>query len=273
MRNPARCYDPSAIFKPQWAYPTPPGFRDEPFWIPFTFTVKADGRLQSGFPRQLDDDVPWILRAVVFPQIGTGQQVNPALCRITDTAGNPLSPQSVLPVLSLGALSQSGFDQINAFGFPMEPEIPCSPGGTLVFDFVISTNALVAFLTYVGALEQIQFESTVFGTAGNAVTIHLVDTAVPLTPLSVAVVGNAITVTLQDDGGGALVTTYQDLANILNATPAAAALITASISGTNPAEVLTVGVNVAAQHLALGAASTNVTIQGTLLGVKRFVDC
>ena len=208
----------------------------------------------------------------------------PALARITDTQGNPLSPQSTLPILALGVLSQSGFNSINAFGFPIEPEIECSPGGNIVFDFLVSTNATPGFVTLVGVLEFITVELAFFGTSHftslglTGVAINLIDTAVPLTPLSIAVSVIAgvqtITVTLQDNGAGALVTTYAQLAAALNANPAVTAIASAYIGGTNPAEILSTGVNAGPRQMLVNAnASTMVTLQGTLIGVKRFVDC
>lgn len=298
MINRRRCYDPSRIFKPQWAYSVPAGTRPEVFLVPFTFQVPADGLIHPGYPWRLDDDVPYVMHGIVFPQIGTGQQIQPpppiapggplaginypvpALCRITDTQGNPLSPQSSAPVLALGVMSQSGFNSINAFGFPIEPAVLCSPGGVVLFDFQLSTNATPGYTTLTGVAESITVELAFFGTGPftGPVALNLIDTGVPLTPLSITVgvigITLTITVTLQDNGGGALVTTYAQLAAALNADPAVTAIASAYITGTNPNEILSTGVNAGDQQMLINAnASTVVTVQGTIIGVKLFEDC
>lgn len=267
-------YDPSRQWKPQWAYLTPEGQRDEPFFVPFAFQVLANGLLQPGFPWVLDDDVPYLIRGIVFPQIGTAEGRSPALCRIWDTQGNAIGRGSVPPVLALSAWCQSGFNSINAFGFPVEFEVLCAPGGTLVFDFQLPSNAGVASLSYAGPFAVVVFRASVVGAGGNAVTVSLVDSGVPGTPLSVAVAGSAVTVTLGDDGGGALSTTYAQLVSLLNSTPAVAALLSASAAGADVNHVLgSAGIGDGAVHLAGGTASGLVTVQGTLVGVKRFGEC
>lgn len=74
------------------------------------------------------------------------------------------------------------------------------------------------------------FTAVAAGTGGNAITINLVASGI-LTPLSITVIGTAITVHLATNGLGAGISTGQDVVNIINATPAATALITISGSG------------------------------------------
>src|SRR5579864_5999160 len=126
-----RCPFPGDLFKPQWAYATPAGYRDEPYLIPFKFSIPADGLIHLGLPWSMDDDVQFVLRGIIFPAIGTAQPLAnvvpptafPALCRMRDTEGNPLQDSLVL---ALGVWAQSGFTDaatptgINAFGFPIE---------------------------------------------------------------------------------------------------------------------------------------------------------
>lgn len=140
------CYDPSILYKAEGMYPPPQGFRAESFIIPFSFNVLANGELQSGFPWKLDDDVPWVFRGMLWPQCGTAEAINtggltgnPMLVRVYDTNGNPLTncPTTNNLVLSMGAIGQSGFNSINAFGFPFGCEIQCEPGGVITFDFLI----------------------------------------------------------------------------------------------------------------------------------------
>lgn len=256
-------------WRPQFAFQTPAGYRDEPYEVPFSFVVQADGQVYRSLPWQLDDDQPYLIRAVVFPEIGTAQNpaLFPALCRITDTHGNPLSQGLVL---ALGVWSQSGFSSINAFGFPLADEVECAPGGVLLFDFQLNTNATIAFFAHTGAVETIEFDAAVFGTAGNAFSIQLINPGAANVPLSVAVVAGAVQVTLATNGASAITSTFQDVANIINSTPAAAAVMSAQLSGANPVEVITA---FGPSSLAGGAASTSVPVNGTILGVKRFKEC
>lgn len=277
------CQFPGDRFKPQWAYKTPKGFRDEPFFVPVLFTVPADGQVHVGLPWSLDDDVPWIFRGIVMPALGTAQggayaippTSSPSLCRIQDTEGNPLSKGMVL---ALGVWSQSGFTEtstptgVNAFGFPIEPEIVCAPGGTLLFSFQVPTDAVPAKLLYTVGGSTITFFARVYGTAGNAYTITLIDPAAPNVPLSVAVVGTAVQVTLATNGASTLISTLAQVAAAVNSSAAAVALIGAIVTAGTGASVATaLGVTPLAGGLAQVGA--DVSFPGTLLGVKRFPEC
>lgn len=168
-----RCYDPSKKFKPEWAYTPIPGKRQESFILPFSFSVPANGAIQPGYGWKLDDDTTWIWRAILFPQIGTAEAVNqgttpyvgnPGLVRIRDSHGNPLTnciapannPAISDMVLAAGVFGQSGFDQINAGGFPLGCEIVCEPGGVITFDFLIPNVSG-------GAVVNVQMQGTMIG--------------------------------------------------------------------------------------------------------------
>jgi hypothetical protein len=280
MAHKLTCENPAALYKPQWAYRTPEGYRDDFYLVPFSFQVPADGLLHLGFPKQLDDDVPYLIRGILFPMIGTAQPnanvipplAFPGLVRMWDSHGNPLSEGLVL---ALGVWAQSGFSDaktptgINAFGFPIEPEVECSPGGAVVFDFQLNTNAVPATLT--DGTASLVFASTVYGTGGNATTIHLINPGAPNVPLSVAVVGSAVAVTLATDGASALTSTWSQVAAAINGNAAAAALMSAVVLQNGS----TVAAAIALTNLAGGAAAdpTPITLTGTLIGVKRFKDC
>lgn len=104
------------------------------------------------------------------------------------------------------------------FGWPLEDELVCPPAGTFLFDFQISTNATVALFSIVDVLLTITFFAGVWGTAGNGVTITLIDPGAPNVPLSLAIVGGVnVEVTLATDGGGVVTSTFQDIADIVNA--------------------------------------------------------
>jgi hypothetical protein len=278
-----RCQFPADRFKPQWAYATPPGFRDEPYLIPFKFLIPADGLVHLGLPWSMDDDVQFVLRGIIFPAIGTAQPLAnvippvafPALCRMHDTEGNPLQDSLVL---ALGVWAQSGFTDtatptgINAFGFPVEPEVVCAPGGTVLFDFQIPTDAIPASLAYTVGGSTVTFVARVYGTAGNAYSIHIVNPGAPNVALSVAVVASAVTVTLATDGASVITTTLAELAAAVNGSAAAVALMGAILTAGDGSDLATA---LAATFLANGAAESG-TVQeltGTMIGVKRYPEC
>jgi len=239
--NPARNHQPGELFKPQFSYPTPEGFRDEEFLVPFEFLVPGDGKLARQLPWQLDDDVPFIIRGIIFPQIGlANNSPAPGYARIWDTRGNPLSYGLVL---ALGMWSMAGLDFDGngyAWGFPIEPEIECAPGGALLFDFQLQTNAAIALATYTGVLEGINFWAGVYGVGGNAFTIAMLNPGAANVPLSVAVVGGVnVQVTLSTDGGGAITATVQQVVDLINSTPALVGIMSAQAFGTDPNEVIT----------------------------------
>jgi hypothetical protein len=268
LRPGLSCENPARLYKPQWAYPTPDGYSDEVFLLPFNFTVPGDGSLIQNLPWSVDDDVPWIFRAIVFPELGTSLNDNgatigfPGLYRIRDTHGNPLSDGLTL---AHGAFSQSAFALgligMNAFGFPLEPEIECEPGGVLLFDFQVSTNATVANATKNDPPEFLQFNANIFGVGGNGITIKILNGGA----LSVAVVGLAVTVTINTG-----VSTHQQVRDLIMATPAVRAVLTAQLFGPAPNTVITaMGIT----NLAGGMASTPIVLQGCMVGVKRFLEC
>lgn len=265
------CFDPSSKFKPQWAYATPDGYRDEIYEIPFTFTLVADGKTFSlNLPVQLDDDVPTILRAIIFPNVGpqiSSSTQNPALVRIRDSNGNPLSDGLIL---SAGAYGLSGSRNINAFGFPFEPEIECAPGGTILFDFLLSSNGGTSNVSFTFAPDTISLFAVIMGAAGNGLTIQFIDPGAANVPLSVALVGGVhVQVTLQTNGASAIISTVAQVAAIINSTPAIAAVMGAVASSPGT----TVVTAEAQTPLTGGSNGTTETLNGSLVGVKRFPEC
>jgi hypothetical protein len=90
----------------------------------------------------------------------------------------------------------------------------------------------VSASTLLAGEEQGEIEITAVtpGTGGNAITIQVTSTGISQA-LSITVIGNAITIQLATDGGGAELTLTQTLADLINGTPAAAALVTATLLG------------------------------------------
>jgi hypothetical protein len=289
------------LFKPQWAYPTPDGFRDEVFTVPFKFEIEGDGLLIRSLPWALDDDVPYLIRGIVFSQIGTHQPINgvaqnPGFCRIWEPHGHPLSSRGMVNAdgpeyfdlaLALGAWSQSGFQEgtegINGFGFPIEPEIECSPGSSVLFDFLLRTSAGIGSFSVSGLVDTMEFVAGVIGTAGAAFTIQLIDPGAPNVALSVALVGGVhVQVTLATNGASVITSTFAQVVAAVNAAGAAGTIpapapnsafpiMFAYVTAGDGSEVASA---VAQTPLSSGAtASTDIYVTGVLVGVKRFQEC
>jgi hypothetical protein len=256
------CYQPRILYKPQFAYPDPPGYRAESFVLPFQFNVLANGNPQLDLPWKLDDDVPWVFRGMTFAQVFPGAEGG-ILVRVRDTYGNQLSQGLVL---SFGAQGMSGFNGINAFGFPFDCEVFCEAGGTILFDFQVGYSAQ-AGLSPAGGF-QITVVATLIGPIGTGYSLQFVNPGAPNVALSISVVGTAVTVTLATNGASAITSTLGQVVALINGTPAAAALMTASTAV--PANVATA---VGQTFLILSSPPPTIVIQGTMLGVKLFKDC
>ncbi len=266
------CFFPNDKYKPSHAWKTPPGLWDEEYLIPFNFTVAGDGSPSFRNPIQMPDDAPWILRGIVFPQIGITSGVNdavraPGAARLWDGRGNPMSKGLVL---TLGVWCQSGWAGVNAFGWWFSDEVMFDPGGFAYLDLQLNTNAGVALANSIFGSDSIIWDANIYGTAGNAYTVNLVDPAAASSPLSVAVVGgNTVNVSLETDGASAIISTSQDVIDIINATPAASALILPWLAAGDGTEIVTADT----AALAGGSDSEPIVVAGCLLGVKRRPIC
>lgn len=110
-------------------------------------------------------------------------------------------------------------------------------------------DVVIAAAAYAALTNQtIVYTAKLGGVAGNGITLALVDPPGNNVPLSVAVVGSAITVTLATDGSSAITTTRAQLVAAINADAAAFALLAAVGSG---ATVITA---LSATNLTTGAA-------------------
>jgi len=86
-RSALTCYDRTDLYRPQWAFSEPDYSHDELFIVgPFSLAVTANGTLSLNLPTQLDDDVPFYIRAVYFGQLdpGNGFPGNGVLARLRD---------------------------------------------------------------------------------------------------------------------------------------------------------------------------------------------
>lgn len=265
------CFNPQDRYKPAFAFRTPDGFWDEEYQIPFNFTVAGDGSPTFRNPIQMPDDAPWILRGIVFPQIGLSSGFmdgtrSPGFARLWDGRGNPMSKGLVL---TLGVWCQSGYADVNAFGYWFADEVIFEPGGNSMMDLQLSTNATAAVANLIFGADSLILEANIYGTGGNGYTVNLIDPAAPNIPLSIGVVGTTVNITLETDGASAIVTTTQEVIDIINETAAAIALVMPWLAAGDGTEVVAADVAV----LAGGAASTDIVVAGTLLGVKRRPLC
>jgi len=113
-------------YRAQWIYYTPPGFRDEPFDVPWAFTINNNGNPYRNNPVQLDDDAPYIIRGFFCPNL-----LNNGTAELYD-ANTPANALSSALVYNFGGW---GF---GPFSWPIEPEIYCRPGALLMIDFQLN---------------------------------------------------------------------------------------------------------------------------------------
>jgi hypothetical protein len=287
-----------SVFKPQWAYPTPDGFRDEFYVVPFSFTLDGNGGFVRGLPWSLDDDVPYIVRAIIFPEIGTHVPDGitdqfPGFCRLWEPHGNPLSSRGLVEnngpeyldlALALGVWCQSGQAGINAFGFPIEPEVACPPGSVITFDFQINTSATPGNALIDGVGEFMEVVGGLMGLISATFTIQTIDPGAPNVPLSVALVGGLhVQVTLGTDGGGALISTFAQVVAAINAAGAAGTIPAPAPYSAFPICYAYLGEGVVGTEIVPAQAQTAMdngandatpqTIRGCFLGDKRFQEC
>ncbi len=125
-------------YHPQWVYHKPAGVQEEPFEIPFSFDILADGSVVPNLPIPIDnEDV--IIRGIFFNKAqGLVGSIGPLvdaffLARLRDTFGNPMC--DTLALMMGGWANPSGA----GCGFPIDPEIPLASGGVVLMDVAISS--------------------------------------------------------------------------------------------------------------------------------------
>jgi hypothetical protein len=114
------------------------------------------------------------------------------------------------------------------------------------------------------ALPTLNFVAVPLGPAGNLISVGLIDLGIANTPLSVAVSGSQITVTVHDDGTGANASTSLQVVNAINAFGPAAALVVASTP--TPAVLVDGLLNIGYTFLSGGSASATGGYLGQDLG-------
>lgn len=126
-------------YHPQWVYHKPAGVQEEPFEIPFSFDILADGSVVPNLPIPIDDE-DIIVRGIFFnrAQGSVGNGIGPVVdaffkARLRDTFGNPVSDDLTL---MLGGWANPWNA---ACGFPIDPEIRLASGGVVLMDVAISS--------------------------------------------------------------------------------------------------------------------------------------
>jgi hypothetical protein len=123
----------------------------------------------------------------------------------------------------------------------------------------VSSGATRATLT----LQTLTFTAKAFGVLGNGVTVAYVDSASNNVPLSIAVVGSAITVNLATDGASAPTSTGDQVKAALEASPDAMNLLSSVVVSGNGATVIT-----AAAATNLTGGTTQTAVAGDIVGLK-----
>jgi len=101
------------------------------------------------------------------------------------------------------------------------------------------------------------------GIAGNSITVAYTDPAAPTSPISVSVIGSAITVSLKTDGSSTITSTPTDIVAAVNGDITASLLVLADEADENAADGIVAAV--AATPLDGGAGST--TVRDTILSL------
>jgi hypothetical protein len=122
-------------YRAQWIYYTPPGYRDEPFDVPFSFIINQDGNPYKNNPVQLDDDAPYIVRGFYCPSL-----LNKGVAELYD-ANTPSNALSSALVYNAGGWGLGGFS------WPVEPELYCQPGALLMIDFQLNNSGGTATIS------------------------------------------------------------------------------------------------------------------------------
>ena len=77
------------------------------------------------------------------------------------------------------------------------------------------------------------FTAVAYGAGGNSITVAYVDPGAPSQALAIVVAGNAITANLATNGGSAIISTAAEVKAAVEASGAAAALVTVAIDATD----------------------------------------
>lgn len=156
--------------------------------------------------------------------------------RTAGGGGNVATQAGVPKALDLIATAQDqpGFLTPNVEATPTATITNASPILTNISDLTnieigMYAAAPGAFATLL--VQDLTYTSLVDGTFGNSITIEYVDPAANSSPLAVSVVGTAISVSLETNGGGSLVSTADDIAGAIDGSDASS-LVDVSVSGT-----------------------------------------
>jgi len=124
------------VLRPQFPFPTPPGFEDQDFLYYFdnkntpalNTSTLAVGQILFNVPLPLQQDAPFFWRGITIdnPTAALG-------IRFRDSAGNYLS-DDFIPVGLLSGMPSGGHPPIGPLAVIMEQEIPCPKGSVIYVD-------------------------------------------------------------------------------------------------------------------------------------------
>lgn len=168
-------------------------------------------------------------------QLSAGKGKISKLVRAGWLTATVFTPANVAaPTLATAATNVPGAGQITLTGTNF---VSLSPDVTSVT--LSTTNAYVLLAGSSSPNGDLLYKAVTPGSGGTAITVtHVV--AGTNTPLSIVVVGTAITVNVATGGGGAATSTATLVAAAIAGSPAAAALVTATAQGTGGSIVVAV---------------------------------
>ncbi len=133
------------MFRPQFSYSTPKGYKDFPYVLPVTFGQNVTvsllaGRLYQNFLIQTDNDAPSILRSLFWQ--GVQQAETDAMqIQLRDAYGNYLTDGYIPLWLYAWGAGNTTPDGGSGRAKVFEPELFCPPGSVLILDYFNASTA------------------------------------------------------------------------------------------------------------------------------------
>ena len=164
-------------------------------------------------------------RRAATTKFGAAGTIPRALTGIFDQVG--------APVVVVNALARTVVTRVAAMFVGNTLQLGAAGSDRQLADVVLaSTNLASASKTYGTGQATIEVMAKTAGSAGNAITVALIDPGANSAALSVAVANSAITVNLATDGAGTITSTNTQVAAAIMASAAAKALVMATATGT-----------------------------------------
>ena len=127
------------MFRPQFSFQTPKGFKDVPYVLPVTFGQNVTGGLPAGqyypnFILQTDNDAASIFRSLFWQGEQQGE-TDPMQVQLRDAYGNYLTDGYIPLWLYAWGAGNTTPDGGSGRAKVFEPELYCPPGSVLIIDY------------------------------------------------------------------------------------------------------------------------------------------